>query len=92
VFATMIDSTTVGRVNALAQQLEARIDVVSGPKGTTVSVSHATFSKAPEIAPNGALKSARSRNTGFIGASGEVCLSDEVTPAATPHLCVPAND
>jgi two-component sensor histidine kinase len=32
-------------VNALAQQLDARIEVLSGPQGTTVSVSHATFVK-----------------------------------------------
>jgi two-component sensor histidine kinase len=32
-------------VNALAEQLDARIEVSSGPLGTTVSVSHATFAK-----------------------------------------------
>ena len=30
-------------VKALAQQLEARVDVVSGPAGTIVSITHATF-------------------------------------------------
>jgi two-component sensor histidine kinase len=30
-------------VKALAQQLEAQLDVVSGPAGTVVSVTHATF-------------------------------------------------
>jgi chemotaxis protein methyltransferase CheR len=30
-------------VKALAQQLEAQVEVVSGPTGTTVSISHATF-------------------------------------------------
>jgi chemotaxis protein methyltransferase CheR len=34
-------------VNALAQQLEARVDVVSDPQGTSVSVTHATFAKMP---------------------------------------------
>ena len=30
-------------IKALAQQLEAHVEVASGPKGTTVSVTHATF-------------------------------------------------
>jgi len=30
-------------VKALAQQLEAHVEVLSGPAGTTVSISHATF-------------------------------------------------
>jgi len=34
-------------VNALAQQLEARVDVASGPQGTSVLVTHATFAKMP---------------------------------------------
>ena len=50
VFAQPKSGLGTSIVNALAQQLEARVDVLSGPKGTTVSVSHATFSKAPEIA------------------------------------------
>jgi chemotaxis protein methyltransferase CheR len=38
-------------VKALAQQLEAQVDVSSGPKGTTVSVTHATFvSRLPTAA------------------------------------------
>src|SRR5580700_5969454 len=37
-------------VNALAQQLEARVEVLSGPQGTTVSVAHATFAKMPQAA------------------------------------------
>jgi two-component sensor histidine kinase len=37
-------------VNALAQQLEARVDVVSGPQGTSVLVTHATFAKMPDKA------------------------------------------
>jgi chemotaxis protein methyltransferase CheR len=36
-------------INALAQQLEARVDVVSGPQGTTVLVTHATFAKVPDV-------------------------------------------
>ena len=37
-------------VNALAQQLEARVDVASGPQGTSVLVTHATFAKMPDEA------------------------------------------
>jgi chemotaxis protein methyltransferase CheR len=38
-------------MKALAQQLEAQVDVASGPKGTTVSVTHATFiSRLPTAA------------------------------------------
>ena len=32
-------------INALAQQLDARVDVLSEAEGTTVSVTHATFAK-----------------------------------------------
>jgi two-component sensor histidine kinase len=39
-------------VNALAQQLEARVDVTSGRQGTSVLVTHATFAKMPEEASN----------------------------------------
>ena len=35
-------------VKALAQQLDARVEVLSGPEGTTVSVTHATFAKMPQ--------------------------------------------
>jgi two-component sensor histidine kinase len=34
-------------INALAQQLEARVEVLSSPQGRTVSVTHATFAKTP---------------------------------------------
>jgi len=34
-------------INALAQQLEARVEVLSSPQGTVVSVIHATFAKMP---------------------------------------------
>jgi len=37
-------------VKALAQQLDARVDISSGPQGTTVSVTHATFAKMPQSA------------------------------------------
>jgi len=38
-------------IKALAQQLEAQVDIVSGPKGTTVSITHATFvSRLPTAA------------------------------------------
>ncbi len=35
-------------INALAQQLEARVDVSSSAQGTMVSVTHATFAKMPD--------------------------------------------
>jgi two-component sensor histidine kinase len=34
-------------ITALAQQLDALVKILSGPQGTTVSVSHATFAKMP---------------------------------------------
>jgi two-component sensor histidine kinase len=37
-------------VKALAQQLDAQVDISSGPQGTTVSVTHATFEKTPHPA------------------------------------------
>jgi two-component sensor histidine kinase len=39
-------------VKALAQQLDARVEVLSGPQGTTVSVTHATFARTPQAARN----------------------------------------
>ena len=33
-------------IKALAQQLEAQVDIVSGPKGTTVSITHGTPDRA----------------------------------------------
>jgi len=30
-------------VNALAKQLNAKVETLSGPRGTSVSVTHATF-------------------------------------------------
>jgi chemotaxis protein methyltransferase CheR len=35
-------------INALAEQLEARVDVTSSPQGTLVLVTHATFAKMPD--------------------------------------------
>jgi two-component sensor histidine kinase len=48
VFAQPKSGLGTSIVNALAQQLEARVEVLSSPKGTTVSVTHATFTKMPE--------------------------------------------
>lgn len=35
-------------INALAQQLDAKVETLSGLQGTLMSVTHATFSKMPE--------------------------------------------
>jgi len=38
-------------IQALAQQLDAQVDIVSGPNGTTVSLTHAVFvSRLPTAA------------------------------------------
>ena len=47
VFAQAKSGLGTSIVNALAQQLEARVEVVSGRQGTSVSVTHATFAKMP---------------------------------------------
>ena len=44
VFAQPKSGLGTGIVKALAQQLGAQVEILSGPKGTTVSVTHATFS------------------------------------------------
>jgi two-component sensor histidine kinase len=49
VFAQAKSGLGTSIVNALAEQLEARVDVLSSPKGTTVSVSHAIFAKLTEV-------------------------------------------
>jgi two-component sensor histidine kinase len=36
-------------INALAQQLDAKVDVVSTPQGTSVSVAHSVFAKTPDL-------------------------------------------
>jgi chemotaxis protein methyltransferase CheR len=51
VFAQAKSGLGTSIVNALAQQLEARVDVVSGSQGTSVLVTHATFGKMPDEAP-----------------------------------------
>ena len=43
-FAQAKSGLGTGIVTALAKQLDAKLDTVSGPTGTTVSVTHATFS------------------------------------------------
>jgi two-component sensor histidine kinase len=45
VFAQAKSGLGTSIVNALAQQLEARVDVLSTPQGTNVTVTHATFTK-----------------------------------------------
>jgi chemotaxis protein methyltransferase CheR len=50
VFAQAKSGLGTSIVNALAQQLEARVDVVSGRQGTSVLVTHATFTKVPDEA------------------------------------------
>jgi two-component sensor histidine kinase len=48
VFAQAKSGLGTSIVNALAQQLDAKVEVLSGASGTTVSVSHTTFSKAAD--------------------------------------------
>ena len=48
VFAQPKSGLGTSIVNALAQQLEARVDVFSGAEGTSVTVTHATFAKMPD--------------------------------------------
>jgi two-component sensor histidine kinase len=48
VFAQAKSGLGTSIVNALAQQLDAKVEVLTGPHGTTVSVSHVTFAKMPE--------------------------------------------
>jgi two-component sensor histidine kinase/PAS domain-containing protein len=52
VFAQAKTGLGTSIVNALAQQLDAKVDVVSGPQGTSVSVTHATFAKKPDAISN----------------------------------------
>jgi chemotaxis protein methyltransferase CheR len=51
VFAQAKSGLGTSIVNALAQQLEARVDVSTGARGTVVSVTHATFLKRSEPIP-----------------------------------------
>jgi two-component sensor histidine kinase len=48
VFAQSKSGLGTSIVNALAQQLDAKVEVLSGASGTAVSVSHATFSKVAD--------------------------------------------
>ena len=43
VFAQAKSGLGTGIVKALAKQLDSQVVTLSGPKGTTVSVTHATF-------------------------------------------------
>jgi two-component sensor histidine kinase len=43
VFAQPKTGLGTGIVNALAKQLDAKVETLSGPRGTPVSVTHATF-------------------------------------------------
>ena len=43
VFAQPKSGLGTGIVKALAKQLDSQVVTLSGPKGTTVSVTHATF-------------------------------------------------
>ena len=44
VFAQGKSGLGTGIVKALSHQLDARVEILAGPKGTTVSITHATFS------------------------------------------------
>jgi two-component sensor histidine kinase len=46
VFAQAKSGLGTGIVIALAKQIDAKVDTVSGQTGTTVSITHATFPKA----------------------------------------------
>jgi len=48
VFAQVKTGLGTGIIKALAQQLGAQVETLAGPEGTTVSITHATFS-AKEI-------------------------------------------
>jgi len=61
VFAQAKSGLGTSIVNALAQQLEARVDVASGAHGTSVWVTHATFAKLPDEPPDGSICSSTSR-------------------------------
>jgi len=49
VFAQPKSGLGTSIINALAQQLDAKVDVVSGPQGTSVSVAHSVFTKTPDL-------------------------------------------
>jgi two-component sensor histidine kinase len=66
VFAQAKSGLGTSIVNALAQQLDAKVEVLSDAHGTTVSVSHATFAKmAKEISrPESLIDDAVQRGVG----------------------------
>lgn len=46
-----LDTRSTSLVTALAEQLDGQVEMASGPQGTTVSVTHATFvSRLPTAA------------------------------------------
>jgi two-component sensor histidine kinase len=49
VFAQPKSGLGTSIINALAQQLDAKVDVVSTPQGTSVSVAHSIFAKTPDL-------------------------------------------
>jgi two-component sensor histidine kinase len=50
VFAQPKTGLGTGIIEALAQQLSAKVETLSGPEGTTVSITHATFlAKVPSV-------------------------------------------
>jgi histidine kinase/DNA gyrase B/HSP90-like ATPase len=61
VFAQPKSGLGTGIVKALAKQLEARVETVSGSQGTTVSITHATFSgkASPKIPRRGEAETIR---------------------------------
>jgi chemotaxis protein methyltransferase CheR len=50
VFAQPKTGLGTGIVNALAKQLNAQVETLSGPKGTTVALTHATFAAKGNLA------------------------------------------
>lgn len=67
VFAQPKTGLGTGIVKALAQQLDAKVETLAGPEGTTVSVTHATFAaKGSQAALNGGnpLRKAAKPDTG----------------------------
>jgi two-component sensor histidine kinase len=53
VFAQPKTGLGTGIVNALAKQLSAQVEIVSGSQGTTVSITHATFATKGAELPEG---------------------------------------
>jgi two-component sensor histidine kinase len=51
VFAQPKSGLGTSIINALAQQLDAKVETLSGAHGTAVSVTHATFTKVPAMIP-----------------------------------------